>query len=358
MTTSELTGLDIPDDWPVCEADWLTAALQHDFPGCRVDSVNLVLHDDGTNRRARFGVVYSEGVGPSTVFIKASDPTHAKLNAATGGILNEARLFAQRPDLPVDHPAVYCSIFDEPSLAFVMVMEDIAGRGGQPCDSTRPLSIDQAASGVRALAALHSAFWGTRLTARRDLAWVESYTVWKMKMERGIEIGLERTANLLPMQVKRMTAREIESGHWTDFIGTLSTGPQTLLHGDAHVGNTYALPDGHLGFLDWQVLRRGHPSIDLGYFVQGAVTLADRRAHERDLVAMYRSALDVPDTERPTWDTLWARYRASTAHGLALWLATAASDAWQRREVSFALVERYAAAFNDLGSAEALAALR
>jgi hypothetical protein len=64
----------------------------------------------------------------------------------------------------------------------------------------------------------------------------------------------------------------------------------------------------------------------------------------------------VPADDRPTFDDLWLRYRASAAHGLTIWLATAASN-WQRAEVSRALAERYATAFADLDAAEAVARL-
>src|SRR3546814_12822049 len=37
-----------------------------------------------------------------------------------------------------------------------------------------------------------------------------------------------------------------------------STLQQTLLHGDTHLGNTYLLPDGRGGLLDWQLMVRGH----------------------------------------------------------------------------------------------------
>ncbi len=60
-----------------------------------------------------------------------------------------------------------------------------------------------------------------------------------------------------------------------------------------------------------------------------------------------------PADELPSSEDLWLRYRASTAHGLAIWLVTAASD-WQRLDVSLALAERYAAAFVDLDAAEAI----
>jgi aminoglycoside phosphotransferase (APT) family kinase protein len=113
------------------------------------------------------------------------------------------------------------------------------------------------------------------------------------------------------------------------------------------------LPDDRVGFLDWQVVRRGDHCLDVGYFLQGALTIEDRRTSETDLLAHYHHALTLPDAECPTFDDVWLRYRASVAHGLTVWLATAAST-WQRPEVSLTLTERYAAAFSDLDSPAAI----
>jgi Ser/Thr protein kinase RdoA (MazF antagonist) len=206
------------------------------------------------------------------------------------------------------------------------------------------------------MARLHSAFWGDHFGAYPSLAWVEPFVAWT-GMAIGIDMGVERAGDLIPVEVRGLTGEEIESGHWARYVDTLGDGSQTLLHGDAHIGNTYVLPDDEVGFLDWQVLRRGNSSLDLGYFLQGAVTIDDRRACERDLVEEYCAALVVGDEDRPTFDDVWRRYRASAAHGLALWLATAASDTWQRTEVSVPLAARYATAFVDLESVAAVDSL-
>jgi aminoglycoside phosphotransferase (APT) family kinase protein len=128
----------------------------------------------------------------------------------------------------------------------------------------------------------------------------------------------------------------------------------TLLHGDAHIGNTYVLPDGGVGFLDWQVVRRGEWSQDVGYFLIGSLTEDDRRAHEVDLVEEYRRALDVPSDQLPSADNAWLRYRTTPAYGLAIWLSTLGTDGWQSRDVSMALAQRYACAFVELETMAAL----
>src|SRR4051794_21242007 len=133
-----MTSLSIPSGWDGVTPAWMTAALAPSHPGAEVRAVELLLVDDGTNRRARFGLTYASGAGPATVFLKAADPDHAALNAATGGLFNESRLFRTDLALPIEHPAVHLALIDEPGLDFLLVMEDVTARGGDPRDATRP----------------------------------------------------------------------------------------------------------------------------------------------------------------------------------------------------------------------------
>ena len=66
--------------------------------------------------------------------------------------------------------------------------------------------------------------------------------------------------------------------------------PHTVMHGDAHPGNTY-FRNSEAGLLDWQAVRRGHPGRELAYTLVTSMTTADRRACERELLDDYRRAL-------------------------------------------------------------------
>src|SRR6185437_9654451 len=123
----------------------MTEAIRGHHPDAEVSDVEVVLRDDGTNRRARLGLTYSEGTGPATVFAKAVDPAHAELVALTSGLFHEPRLFASGVVLPLDHPTVYAALIDEGRSDFLMIMEDVVARGGDPRDSTRPMTVEQAA---------------------------------------------------------------------------------------------------------------------------------------------------------------------------------------------------------------------
>jgi hypothetical protein len=323
-----------------------------------VDTVTVALRDDGTNRRARLALTYSAGSGPATVFAKAVDPDHAELVALTSGLYHEPRLFTSGVVLPLDHPEVYTAIIDEGRRDFLMIMEDVVARGADPRDSTRPMTIDQVASGVRGLARMHSEFWGERITRNPALGWVEPFVAFAGLEYAPLHIAHERLGDTVPADILALSGTELFVDIWARYIGTLTASPQTLLHGDPHIGNTYVLPEDEVGFLDWQMVRRGNWSLDLGYFLQGALTIEDRRQAERHLLDEYRGALQLPAHEMPTADEVWLRYRASVAHGLAIWMATlSGGDAWQRADICLAFAQRYSAAFIDLDTRAALAAI-
>ncbi|OHV29831.1 aminoglycoside phosphotransferase [Parafrankia colletiae] len=348
--------LRIPADWAEATPDWFAAALAESCPGAVIEDAILVARDDGTNRRARFDLTYAAGSGPGRVFLKA-EGVHRAIHARNGNLFNEADLFASGVPIPVDHPQAFKVIIDRPGLDYLILMEDVTRRGGDPRDSTRPMTVEQVASGLRGLARLHSRYWGFSAATEPRLAWVQTWAPTQ-GFQSGLRTytprGLERGASRLPAAV---TAHDGD-GHvdlWARYVAMLDRGPVTLLHADAHIGNTYVLPGDDVGFLDWQVARRGSWSQDVGYFLTGSLTVEDRRRAEVDLVNEYLTALDVPD--RPARDEAWLHYRASAAYGLTIWLSTLGTDGYQSREVALTLAERYAAAFVDLDTEAALATL-
>lgn len=348
----------IPDSWETISPEWMTAAISGHHPGAVVEDVSVALRDDGTNRRARLALRYAAGSGPATVFVKAVDPEHADLVELTSGLYHEPRLFLAQVELPLDHPTVYRAVIDEQRRDFLLLMEDVVARGADPRDATRPLSLDEAARGVRGLARLHGAFWGERITANPALEWVEPFVPFAGLELAPLDVAYQRLGDSVPAEITAMSGPELFGDIWARYIRSLTRGPQTLLHGDPHIGNTYVLPDGDVGFLDWQMVRHGNFSLDLGYFLQGALEISDRRSGERALLEEYRGALGLPPAELPSAEEIWLHYRASAAHGLAIWIATlSGGDSWQRPDISLAFAQRYAAAFTDLDTRAALDSL-
>jgi aminoglycoside phosphotransferase (APT) family kinase protein len=118
---------------------------------------------------------------------------------------------------------------------------------------------------------------------------------------------------------------------WTAFdtlVAELASGPETVLHGDVHVGNTYYLPpaDGDVspsgGILDWQLMLRGNWSVDVAYVVMTALDPAARAAHERSLLRGYLAELAARGVEPPDDEDAWTRYRANAVWGVVMWLVT------------------------------------
>ncbi len=115
------------------------------------------------------------------------------------------------------------------------------------------------------------------------------------------------------------------------------------------------LPDDDVGFLDWQMVRRGNWSLDLGYFLQGALTVEDRRRGERDLLDEYRAALRLACRRDPTAEEIGCGTAHRSRTVLAIWMATlSGGDAWQRPDICLAFAQRYSAAFVDLETPAAL----
>ncbi len=358
MTTKGLGLSEIPQQWDQVTPEWMTAAISRHCPGAHVSDVEVVMVDNGTNRRARLGLSYDEGSGPDVVFVKA-EGDYREAHSRNGNMFNEPDLFSAGVPIPVDHPLAYKVLIDRPGLDYVIVMEDVTVRGADPRDATRPLTVDQVASGLGGLARLHSRYWGFSAATHPELAWVQTWEATEGFAEglaARIPEGLARGAACLPEEVTQLGVPAILSV-WARAVGSLALEPLTLLHGDPHIGNTYVLPQDEMGFLDWQVVRRGNWSHDVGYFLVSALTVDDRRSSETELVEAYREALALSGGQRPSKEEAWLRYRASPGYGLAVWLATLGTDTAQRREVCLRLCERYAAAFLELDSTEALSSL-
>ena len=127
----------------------------------------------------------------------------------------------------------------------------------------------------------------------------------------------------------------------------IDTPPHTVMHGDAHPGNVYFC-DGVAGLLDWQAVRRGHPSRELAYTLITSMTTAERRACERDLLDEYRRALSAAGGPELDRDELWQRYRMAALYAYVAPLITAGMGGMQIESIALEGVRRGVAALEDL----------
>ena len=351
--------LPAPRSWSEVTATWMTKAMAARCPGVVIDNVEIEDLADGTNRRATLRLSYAKGTGPTSVFVKAQGRMlHRLALVALGAFATEARLADSGLDLPLHHPLPYASAINWSRLAALVVMEDITKSGGRPNQATTPLDVAEVREGLGGLARLHAAYWDRELPSA--LSFLRPWRlgrVWAPVSGASLLRGIARLARLGQGMLipARLDLRHLEAQFRRSAV-LAASGPQTVLHGDPHPGNTYSLPGKRTGFYDWQLARQGNWSHDVGYFLVSSLDTPTRRIHERALLAAYLDALRSAGVVAPAAGEAWARYRATPAFGLGTWLHTLSAGSFQPDDVCLVTLARFAAAYEDLETHRSLVA--
>ncbi len=345
----------------------LTRALAFRQPGVEVASVNLASVKrcgDGvasTADRIVLDLSFAPGADgglPDRMVLK----TMLVSPHAPGEMYDtEVRFYNEiRPQLDVETPRVYAAAFDPASSQFGVLLEDLTARGARFPDATQPVSVDDVAAILSQLARLHAQFWGSDRFAR-DLAWVATPTRGGMSeiFERhGLEIIRDQIRRH-PFKADLIAPLGADLDTLWAALNTSRTllvaAPETLLHGDTHVANTYLLPDGTGGLLDWQLQVRGCFAHDVIYLICTALPTEIRRVEEHRLLEHYLVELaNHGVTDAPTTDEAWQWCRRAVIWGLVIgWLITPPEN--YGIAITVANTERMVAAVADFN---ALAALR
>lgn len=311
---------------------------------------------DGTNRRARFLLEYETGEGPASVFVKAPGRLINRLALSVLKALDtEAELAISRTELPLEHAELLAGVPGRGWAGSFVVLEDVVGRGAVPNRPRDALTPAAVRSGLSELAKLHARFFDRPLPPR--LSFVSPWRLgatWATVSGPSLARARRLLAKLGSSAWPQSASLVLLERQFRASAALAARGPLTLLHGDPHLGNSYSLPGERIGFYDWQLLRLGHLSHDLSYFIVGSLTVSDRRQHEKELVSQYLEALGSAGARAPGFAETWERYRAGPAFGLVTWLHTLSARSFQADEDCLAMIERYSAAYDDLGSARAL----
>lgn len=326
--------------------DGLDAAVLTRLLRRPVETVTVLGGDAGTSSRARLRLT-GDGV-PDTVFVKMPARTAATRLMGELGRLGETevRFYTGLSGALTGVPTCHGAEFDGLTGRYVVVLEDLPATECEFLDTLHPLPSDRAGLLVELLARVHGTFWN------RAPAWVYSASGDDTSLLTGslLKVSARRIADRtdIPVSVGRFIDENYRAvAHATD------AGEHTVMHGDAHPGNVY-FRNGAAGLLDWQAVRRGHPSRELAYTLITAMATEDRRAHERDLLDAYRSALRAaggPDLDR---DDLWLRYRQAAQYAYAAPLITAGMGGMQDESIALEGLRRGVAAIEDLDTVGAL----
>lgn len=249
---------------------------------------------------------------------------------------NEVAFYTRlRPEIEIEAPACFGGLYERGEAGFAIALEDLRQRDVHFTNVKSDVSLAQIESLLSCLAALHARYWESP-RFERDLAWVQPHTS-----------GAIYTMFNHPNMVPAMIARQIEENQFkrelVEAAGQTAEGlyqefrklqkhqatlPQTICHGDTHIGNTYLLPDllpdGGAGLVDWQLMARGYCMHDVTYLLMTGLSVGARRRHQKDLLEDYRAQLVKQGVvEAPSLDELWLEYRRAAVWGVYIgWLTT------------------------------------
>lgn len=337
---------------------WLEGVVAATTPGARVELVRPIDVDAGTTMRARL-LVGIAGVPdpPATLFLKLAPPdlATAAFVHAMGLGEQEVRFYRElAPRLDGLVPRAWGTAWDAATGRFALLLADLADEGCElPSVASRPASLADAEAMMVALATLHVAGWDAA-----PPAWLRTPTRHRrLHLERAlarlvVARAARRHADWLPPEIRGVLPRLL--GARDQMETAWATGPLTVIHGDAHAGNTFRRPDGRTGLLDWQVVQLGQGMRDVTYFLCNSLPVETRRRHERDLVRRYLAELRAHGVTPIPFEAAWAQHRR---HAVYAWIAatfTAGAARLQPEDVVRAGVERTSAAVLDLESLGAL----
>jgi aminoglycoside phosphotransferase (APT) family kinase protein len=345
----------------------LTAALAEWHPDARVESLRVVdqAHcksgSASTAARAVLDLDYAGGADaglPRRLILKT---VLIRPGSIPDLYENEVRFYREiRREFDLETPRAYASSFDPASGSFGVLMEDVTLRSARFPNATESLERGAIISLLDNLAALHARYWRSP-RFDEDLAglWTPcSGGFYDFLQLRGLEVigRLVRRSEYKQALLERLgrSLEEVWEALWKA-QAILASEPSTLLHGDTHLGNTYLLPDGRAGLLDWQLMNRGRWAHDVTYILVTGLDVEARRRDERELLAYYLNRLrkgGVADTPAP--EDAWLLYRQTAIWGFLLgWFICPVENYGEA--ILRANLDRLTTALEDLESFRAIA---
>jgi hypothetical protein len=359
---------DVPCSPNAITPEWLTAVLCEKHPDAVVTAVEVKPASAGTHERHRLIVRYNDAgrrAGlPGSIFTKSLPSVVTRMIGGFNGTARvEGQFFTQlRPLLQLEAPVGYHAAFDRQTFASILLLEDlVATKSATFCNHRTYVTREMAGDMIDVLAALHARFYGDRELATR-YRWVAGYPRWftigaeKMSLEYYTRKAFEAASHVIPAKV--MAQRDAV---WPAAMRALAVHEgegQGLIHSDVHIGNWYRTTAGKMGLCDWQCLSRGHWSRDFAYAVTAALTPADRRMWEKDLLARYLARFAELTGTKPNFDESFRYYREQIVHALLMWTITLCHSPllpnMQPEETTLAMIERITTAMADLDSIDNL----
>ena len=336
--------LAVPNHADDLTASWLSTVL-----GVEVTSVELLDHAFATNQRAVIALTYADGpgAGPASLFVKLAplDPAQREMIGAIGMGEREATFYAEvGPTVELRVPRAHHSASEGDT--FVILLEDLAAAGCRFSNGEWGVNADAAARALEELAVFHAtASWRPSTPPSRSAGTAQL-----------MQLVLEQHGDEVTAGYKAVGELYIEHHQRIDDLW--HSGPQTLIHGDTHIGNVF-LDGERVGFHDWGLCRTSTPLRDVSYFLTMSVDPDERRKAERELLDLYVAALGAAGgpsiTPAEAWDTHRLQASYTVVASFLSFMPSYAGAGDESRALGSSLTSRAEQAVDDL---DVVAAIR
>ena len=349
----------LPTDAPGLTPEWFTAVLDERYPGVEVTAVTELGRSSSTNLHLRLGLEGAAAAGaPASVFAKLPppDPTHRQAIGAAAMGAREAHFYTQvAPTISMRVPDSYLAVTEDDG-GYLLLLEDLGAGDIRVSAGTWAVPGDLAGRALEELAELHVAYEDPAVRAER-VAWAAPAPPG----DRGpmlAKLDEVLTDHADELSEDYVTVGRLYLQHHDELDRVWNEGPQTLIHGDPHIGNLFVDGD-RVGFLDWGMTTYGSALKDVSYFLTMGVDIDDRRRMQDDLLRHYLDVRTALGGSPIAFDQAWTAHRLLAGYNvLASFLGlTPPYNAPERQVFSGGFRHRAMASLDDLETADAIRAL-
>ena len=343
---------------------WLTKALERgsafgEIPVSRLSADAIVEGKGFMNQVFRLTLDFesNSAVPPRTLIAKlpSADPTLRTIFDRFGQNRREVSFYRElATDENLSAPACYYCSVDSDAENTVLLLEELSHwRQG---DSVAGCSMADARQAIVQLARFQAAWWDSPrldeldwmpLKCAESNAYLDIYPgAWaslRWQAGDGMPQSLRELGDTLQPQISNIKTQ-------------LTRRPMTIVHGDYRLDNCFfddAAESKPPVAVDWEFCVRGRGVCDVATFISEAFPAQQRRAVERDLVAMYHAALVENGVNGYSFQECWRDYRLAMLEIFIFWIVTGGYCDYDGERATAYLhnsLARFDAAISDLGS--------
>ncbi len=352
----------LPTDPKDLTPDMLSAVIARMHPSTRVDSAE-VLESTGiglgvsTTGRGKMRLRYAANPANLPEYVQVKMIVGERSPVPPFLFETEVRMYERMiPRGSIERAQCLAAVYENDTQNFILLLEDLTRRGAKFTNIVLPpYTPDEVGTLLDLLATVHAQYWESPgLDEQKD--WLSSHLAGNH-----VEVFDKKghILKVLTMNVENSTYRQdfiARAGHSVAELWEMvkkvqryqaRTLPNTLCHGDTGAHNSYRLPDGGAGYVDWQLSVKATWPHDVHYLICTGLSVKDRRDHERALVARYLNKLKSLGVRyEPSLDDAMSEYSLAIIWGLVIgWFCV--RPYMYGPEITMTSIERLFAAAND-----------